>query len=103
MFIFFFFFFNDTATTEIYTSPYTLSLHDALPISPLHATPVVLAQRVRQRPALERDTGQGGDRARRRCLLGRSHAARRCRGAGVGGLSMNEAAIVSTARTAIGR
>src|SRR5690349_5069081 len=27
--IFFFFFFNDTATTEIYT----LSLHDALPIS----------------------------------------------------------------------
>ena len=26
----FFFFFNDTATTEIYT----LSLHDALPISP---------------------------------------------------------------------
>src|SRR5213596_1696284 len=28
-----FFFFNDTATTEIYTSPYTLSLHDALPIS----------------------------------------------------------------------
>src|SRR2546430_5813601 len=32
---FFFFFFNDTATTEIYT----LSLHDALPISPrLHRT-----------------------------------------------------------------
>src|SRR5213596_2596865 len=30
---FFFFFFNDTATTEIYTRPYTLSLHDALPIS----------------------------------------------------------------------
>src|SRR5213596_1145013 len=29
----FFFFFNDTATTEIYTRPYTLSLHDALPIS----------------------------------------------------------------------
>src|SRR5256884_9937792 len=29
---FFFFFFNDTATTEIYT----LSLHDALPISRLH-------------------------------------------------------------------
>ena len=23
---------NDTATTEIYTRPYTLSLHDALPI-----------------------------------------------------------------------
>src|SRR5215204_7169339 len=30
--IYFFFFFNDTATTEIYT----LSLHDALPISPRH-------------------------------------------------------------------
>src|SRR6516225_11932599 len=29
VFVFFFFFFNDTATTEIYT----LSLHDALPIS----------------------------------------------------------------------
>eukprot|EP01043_Picozoa_sp_COSAG02_P128762 COSAG02_NODE_66266_length_256_cov_0.522293_1_plen_50_part_01 len=25
------FFFNDTATTEIYTIAYTLSLHDALP------------------------------------------------------------------------
>src|SRR5256885_16380335 len=31
--LFFFFFFNDTATTEIYT----LSLHDALPISRLGA------------------------------------------------------------------
>src|SRR5574340_1715256 len=31
LFFFFFFFFNDTATTEIYT----LSLHDALPISGL--------------------------------------------------------------------
>src|SRR5574343_1178956 len=30
VFVFSFFFFNDTATTEIYT----LSLHDALPISP---------------------------------------------------------------------
>src|SRR6187200_2384056 len=29
-----FFFFNDTATTEIYTVSDTLSLHDALPISP---------------------------------------------------------------------
>src|SRR5881628_1438992 len=34
----FLFFFNDTATTEIYTSVNTLSLHDALPIS---GTPVV--------------------------------------------------------------
>src|SRR5213596_4255287 len=29
------FFVNETATTEIYTRPYTLSLHDALPISHL--------------------------------------------------------------------
>src|SRR5213075_2122325 len=29
----YFFFFNDTATTEIYTTRHTLSLHDALPIS----------------------------------------------------------------------
>src|SRR6266496_6580579 len=34
MLVFFFFFFNDTATTEIYT----LSLHDALPISGLDQT-----------------------------------------------------------------
>src|SRR6267378_3192865 len=33
LFFFFFFFFNDTATTEIYT----LSLHDALPISTYRA------------------------------------------------------------------
>src|SRR3982751_7108322 len=33
--IYFFFFFNDTATTEIYT----LSLHDALPISSWRAGP----------------------------------------------------------------
>src|SRR5256885_9874212 len=46
----FFFFFNDTATTEIYT----LSLHDALPISdPLFQVLGVLAQhlpRLGQRP-----------------------------------------------------
>src|SRR5881296_3365679 len=34
----FFFFFNDTATTEIYTLLYTLSLHDALPISGLKSS-----------------------------------------------------------------
>src|SRR5438552_14876550 len=33
--VFYFFFFNDTATTEIYT----LSLHDALPISGHDGTP----------------------------------------------------------------
>src|SRR5881227_1849237 len=32
LFFFIFFFFNDTATTEIYTTVHTLSLHDALPI-----------------------------------------------------------------------
>src|SRR6186713_3700644 len=36
--MFFFFFFNDTATTEIYTPLYTLSLHDALPNSPTSQT-----------------------------------------------------------------
>src|SRR2546430_3796081 len=45
-----FFFFNDTATTEIYT----LSLHDALPISPRHRLP-------------------------RRVRRGRSEESRRCR------------------------
>src|SRR5216117_783699 len=34
-----FFFFNDTETTEIYTRKDTLSLHDALPISPDIAEP----------------------------------------------------------------
>src|ERR1041384_1760888 len=37
MFFFVFFFFNDTATTEIYT----LSLHDALPISMMNAVRAV--------------------------------------------------------------
>src|SRR2546422_11713705 len=37
--LFFFFFFNDTATTEIYT----LSLHDALPISRFRVQEVVSA------------------------------------------------------------
>src|SRR5213596_4397301 len=32
-YLFFFFSFNYTPTTKIYTRPYTLSLHDALPIS----------------------------------------------------------------------
>src|SRR3546814_19186916 len=33
-FLYCFCFFNDTSTTEIYTYGHTLSLHDALPISP---------------------------------------------------------------------
>src|SRR5881227_255602 len=42
MIVFSFFFFNDTATTEIYTTVHTLSLHDALPIF----TPVPSLRRV---------------------------------------------------------
>src|SRR5947209_17993083 len=40
IFFLFFFFFNDTATTEIYT----LSLHDALPISGSGGRPAVRSQ-----------------------------------------------------------
>ena len=53
------FFFNDTATTEIYT----LSLHDALPIS--HNSPLVRAITLsvldieKKRPMLIRKTGTG--------------------------------------------
>src|SRR2546422_4314385 len=43
--IFFLFFFNDTATTEIYT----LSLHDALPISQLQTAVAALAYTLRAR------------------------------------------------------
>src|SRR5213075_3546191 len=51
----FFFFFNDTATTEIYTTRHTLSLHDALPIS---------AGRLRRRLRRHRrDRGQRRGRA----------------------------------------
>src|SRR6266496_3583087 len=59
----FFFFFNYTATTEIYT----LSLHDALPISRTHASrsaprkaahTFVLRQVVRGRPLLQVAPGQ---------------------------------------------
>src|SRR5258705_9826739 len=42
--LFFFFFFNDTATTEIYT----LSLHDALPISGADVVRSGLSRRARQ-------------------------------------------------------
>src|SRR6266540_6682916 len=43
--IWFFFFFNDTATTEIYT----LSLHDALPISPRRRRSASASCRYRRR------------------------------------------------------
>src|SRR2546430_10031372 len=48
---FLFFFFNDTATTEIYT----LSLHDALPISPPPGLPVPDRARHGPAPASHRD------------------------------------------------
>ena len=44
--VFFFFFFNDTATTEIYT----LSLHDALPISLLQKRGGLLNKETFTRP-----------------------------------------------------
>src|SRR5881397_4349861 len=54
-----FFFFTDTATTEIYTAQYTLSLHDALPISPgdrarRPTAPLVQAANLLLRAALDR-------------------------------------------------
>src|SRR5229473_8541543 len=56
----FFFFFNDTATTEIYT----LSLHDALPISGLGAKQHELAAEVLKRHDLAR---------RQRCRRSEEH------------------------------
>src|SRR6266446_10883502 len=53
----FFFFFNDTATTEIYT----LSLHDALPIS---QPPVDRLTRLRRPLAVGRDQQIAGDQRR---------------------------------------
>src|SRR5256885_12511656 len=47
-----FFFFNDTATTEIYT----LSLHDALPISWPHCRAICQCWRSAQRPAVPRSS-----------------------------------------------
>src|SRR5260221_7820655 len=62
-----FFFFNDTATTEIYT----LSLHDALPISPRLAGPrgrpgrgAVHGPRLRERPRRRVQEGEGRGQAR---------------------------------------
>src|SRR5256885_5483074 len=53
---FFFFFFNDTATTEIYT----LSLHDALPISADHGD-----ARIHHPPAAAADLRRAPDRRHR--------------------------------------
>src|SRR3989441_12496745 len=54
--LFFFFFFNDTATTEIYT----LSLHDALPISAQHGH---AARRARASDAVQGQGAAPGERA----------------------------------------
>src|SRR3712207_7905329 len=61
----FLFFFNDTATTEIYT----LSLHDALPISLRRARGRGRAAALGRRPARGRPGHDGAPRLRR---LGRS-------------------------------
>src|SRR2546427_12023574 len=84
----FFFFFNDTATTEIYT----LSLHDALPISrgaePGLDPPRPAARRERARRRAARDVRRGaavapgGRRAPRR---GAARGTRGARGAVEGG------------------
>src|SRR3712207_7993920 len=59
----YFFFFNDTATTEIYT----LSLHDALPISDVRAQrgPEHLVGVPRDRHRVRPDRRRGAGRARR--------------------------------------
>src|SRR2546430_5702943 len=62
LFIFFFFFFNDTATTEIYT----LSLHDALPISLDH-----VGDRIKRARALGHRT-RGGEPGRAHRIPARS-------------------------------
>src|ERR1041384_1694712 len=54
-----FFFFNDPATTEIYT----LSLHDALPISPPTISPENPGRFTRCRPASPRTAGDHSSRA----------------------------------------
>src|SRR6266851_8289140 len=63
---FFFFFFNDTATTEIYT----LSLHDALPISASARPPARSADIVAD---LDRVFGAPEDRDRKSTRLNSSH------------------------------
>src|SRR5258708_21948695 len=86
LFFFFFFFFNDTATTEIYT----LSLHDALPISAKRAA--VQINNSRQladgRRACVRDAAQKpkhGDfqaRGHKRLIVDLGHGERRLSQAG---------------------
>src|SRR3712207_9071789 len=56
---YFFFFFNDTATTEIYT----LSLHDALPISIVRQQLVDALEAAHQRVGLEPEARERFDHA----------------------------------------
>src|SRR3712207_7086667 len=67
-----FFFFNDTATTEIYT----LSLHDALPISRGGSEPVEDARRSHARSAGSVDQGVGLGRGSLIVVSGPSGAGR---------------------------
>src|SRR6266481_8970351 len=62
----FFFFFNDTATTEIYT----LSLHDALPISAISRGRASRLRSLRARSAAEHEIG----RDRKSTRLNSSHS-----------------------------
>src|SRR5215813_14770918 len=67
-YVFFFFFFNDTATTEIYT----LSLHDALPISLAPMRHVIVTSPSTAR-LLVADYGVPTERDRKSTRLNSSH------------------------------
>src|SRR6059058_4449331 len=80
----FFFFFNDPATTEIYTSLHTLSLHDALPICVARADAVGHREALPREPQhdREREPPHQGARAARRAAA--HHPDERARGARLG-------------------
>src|SRR2546422_9841583 len=65
------FFFNDTATTEIYT----LSLHDALPISAAPA-PRRASRRARRSPSAGSDAGSSGSASSARARAARPGGSR---------------------------
>src|SRR5688572_32343188 len=65
----FYFFFNDTATTEIYT----LSLHDALPISSSSAITRPRPCAVKASPAPMRRRATAGSSSRRRSVRSEEH------------------------------
>src|SRR2546430_12363750 len=66
----FLFFFNDTATTEIYT----LSLHDALPISPATTTCSPAPYPRRARPAPRTPAPSPAEQDRKSTRLNSSHS-----------------------------